>query len=184
MWRMNFEFFIKSRRFETPWARKNVFLFFYSSKTFLWKLKIQYSRQNIRDTIKMLGNKCVYFKKIYNFSIDHYFIGDIFFVYWWKILLNIKKTFFLGKTTRNTKKIVHLQIKIYKFILNAFFLKRHFSNYTFFISDKTNLRYIYRGLIKLKKEPHLKILITFLTVKFQRTLRKIAVIYRRPPLDS
>ena len=29
----------------------------------------------------MLSNKIVYFKKIYNFSIYHFFIGVIFFVF-------------------------------------------------------------------------------------------------------
>ena len=39
----------------------------------------------MRDTEKMLSNKIVCFKKIYNFDADHFFIGVISFVYWWKI---------------------------------------------------------------------------------------------------
>ena len=44
----------------------------------------------------MLGNKIVYFKKIYNFGPKHEFIGVILFVYYWKILLKIKKNLFLS----------------------------------------------------------------------------------------
>ena len=37
--------------------------------------------QNIRDTEKMLRNKIVYFKKIYNFGLKYFFIGVISCVY-------------------------------------------------------------------------------------------------------
>ena len=89
-------------------------------------------------------------------------------------------------------------------------IKKH---YTFFISNKPNLRYrvnrwlrcfgrslfarvqwtnrwtfsqkktfhfLVQGLIKLLKKPHSKIFITFFTVKFQKTLQKMAVTTEDP----
>ena len=36
---------------------------------------MQFPRQNIRDTDKMLRKIIVYFKKIYNFGLEPFFIG-------------------------------------------------------------------------------------------------------------
>ena len=58
-----------------------LYIFIYSSKTSSWKSKIKFFRQNIRDTEKMLGSKIVYYKKIYNFGLEHFFIGPISFYY-------------------------------------------------------------------------------------------------------
>ena len=41
---------------------------------------------------KMLRKKIAYFKKIYNFGVDHFFIGYISFVYLSKILFKIKNS--------------------------------------------------------------------------------------------
>ena len=40
-----------------------------------------FSRQNIQDTGKMLKNKNVFSKKIYNFGVNNFLIGVISFVY-------------------------------------------------------------------------------------------------------
>ena len=39
-----------------------------------YKKKIQFSHQNIQDTEKMLRNRIVYFKEIYKFATEHFFI--------------------------------------------------------------------------------------------------------------
>ena len=54
---------------------------FYDGVCFYKKIKIQFSRQNIRDTEKILENKTVYIKKIFNFGGDHFFLEVISFVY-------------------------------------------------------------------------------------------------------
>ena len=78
------------------WACDHFFIrvisFHFLSKTLLWKSKVQFSRQNIRDKDKMLRNNIFNFKRIYNFDPKNFFIGAIFFVYYWKILLKMKKT--------------------------------------------------------------------------------------------
>ena len=53
----------------------------YSSKMILLKSNIKFPSQNIQDTEKMLGNKIVYFEKIYNFGLKHFFIEVISFVH-------------------------------------------------------------------------------------------------------
>ena len=63
-----------------------------SIKNVFFKSKLPFSRQNIRDTAKILRKNILYFKEIYQFSGGHFFIGVIFLVYQWKMLLKIKKT--------------------------------------------------------------------------------------------
>ena len=48
------------------------------------------------------------------------------------------------------------------------------------ISPREPVHFLLQGLIKLLKQPHLKILINFVIVKFQRMLRKIAVTTEDP----
>ena len=45
---------------------------------------------------------------------------------------------------------------------------------------KRTIHFLVQGLIKNFKKPHSKILITSFTVKFQKTLRKMAVITEDP----
>ena len=57
----------------TPSFRFN----YYSSKMFLWKSRIKFSCQNIRDT-----EKIVYFKNIYNFGLKilmEFFTGIVIY---------------------------------------------------------------------------------------------------------
>ena len=53
----------------------------------------------------MLRNKILYSKEIYEFLGDHFFIGFIFFVFYWKILLSIKNFGLQENYTRYEKKI-------------------------------------------------------------------------------
>ena len=101
----DFQNFHQISTFETPWVRKNGlyggiclslsaferiiglnctlahFLMDQKErKTFFWKSKIQFSRQNVRDTEKMLRKKTFYFEEIYNFATDHFFYRSLSFV--------------------------------------------------------------------------------------------------------
>ena len=110
----HFRNLIKSLRFEIPWVRKTVL-----SKTKVCMLSIQL---HFHDKIYWIRqNKILYFLEIYRFPCDHFFIGVVFFLYQWKILLKIKT--FRSKKKNDTiwKKIVDL-IKIFKFTSEHFLI--------------------------------------------------------------
>ena len=64
-----------------------------------------------RNTDKMLRNEIIYFKEIYKFTTDHFFIVVLSLVYYWKNVIENKKN-----TIRNTIKISGT-----KFISDHFF---------------------------------------------------------------
>ena len=116
--------------FQRPWRSSKGLCHFWpmtpvlSLKNIFKKSKIQFFCQNIRDTEKMLRKKIIYFKKIYKLGVNHYFIGVISFVYWWKMLIKIKTFGFQKNYTRHEKnigdRIFHIK-KIYKFTADHFF---------------------------------------------------------------
>ena len=128
---------------------------FINQNVFFFKSRIQFTRQNIRDTVKMLRNKIIYFKEIEKFSNDNFFIGVISFGYHWKMLLKIKTFGFQKNYTRYEKEVIrnkkfHFSLiytgyekmlknkivcfrKIYKFAVDYFFYRC----YIFFLFIKT-----------------------------------------------
>ena len=97
MWKMTLQIFIKSRAFKTPWERKNGF---YVRQKRNDMFANQSSIKNVFVKMKnsiFAPKYTIYGKKFKKYSSDHFFIGDISFVYYWKILLKIKNLWFPKK---------------------------------------------------------------------------------------
>ena len=109
------------------------YFLFYSSKTILWK--IQFSRQIIRNTEKMFGNKIIYFNKIYKLPLNYFFyrVFIFSFIHQKRFYENQKfnfstKIYEISKKCWE-KKIVYFK-KIYKFDIYYSFYRNYIFSFT------------------------------------------------------
>ena len=122
MWKMTFEIFIKSLRFETPRVRKNsllhkdlqvwfakffhkMYIFLFNSKKYYWKSKIQFFNNSMWNTKKTQVCKIVCFNKIYKFCLTYFLIKRIFFILIKKIRLKFKNSIIQTKYVRYEKNV-------------------------------------------------------------------------------
>ena len=81
VWKQNCSFQKYIQIFYIDYFSIRVVFFILLRKNIIIKSKIQFSRQNIQDTEKMLRNNIIYLENIYNFGVDHFSIRVISFVY-------------------------------------------------------------------------------------------------------
>ena len=94
---------------------KSYFFLFIHQKRFYENQKIQFSRQNIRDTRKMLRNEIVHFKNIYKLALDNFFIKVISFYLCIKnVFMKINKFNFPAKICAIRKKYSKTKLFISK----------------------------------------------------------------------